>query len=454
MRDVFISYANEDRQVADEIVAALEERDNKCWIAPRDIRPGANWADAIATAIGESRSVLLVLSRHTFASRHIAREVERADRTRRPLIPVFLEETETAGPLSYYLNAVQWLAAYPGPIARHVGSIADAVQDAMTEGVPLETSPTATLDEELVALARSICWDVRLQLKESVTPESVRKVDEPKHGQEVLVADLAAVSAARRSIADWTSRTGVAVSLLGEDVEGSTAETGGQSILCLLDALDGTQHWARGRDLWCTALSIFSRDDRGAPSLRVSAVHLANGSVVIAREDEQATFLEGDSTPLEVDARRRVEIEASHVCTVSRRPAHYRVLAPHLADGVPFAGLYTFGGNPILVELAQGRYDAVFQPDASGIDDPQELFDWLPGGHVAYRSGCTLLDLDGQQIDLLHAASEAIVGRVKSLPFVASIDPGLAREIVNWLGGGVGRHTGQGEPGQERTSKV
>ncbi len=40
--DVFISYAHEDKAIADAICAKLEENKIRCWIAPRDITPGKN----------------------------------------------------------------------------------------------------------------------------------------------------------------------------------------------------------------------------------------------------------------------------------------------------------------------------------------------------------------------------------------------------------------------------
>lgn len=46
-RPVFLSYAAEDRATANAIVAALEARGTACWIAPRDIRSGADYAEAI-----------------------------------------------------------------------------------------------------------------------------------------------------------------------------------------------------------------------------------------------------------------------------------------------------------------------------------------------------------------------------------------------------------------------
>ena len=37
---LFVSHVTEDRAAAMEIVEELERRNVKCWIAPRDVRPG------------------------------------------------------------------------------------------------------------------------------------------------------------------------------------------------------------------------------------------------------------------------------------------------------------------------------------------------------------------------------------------------------------------------------
>ena len=38
--DVFVSYAHQDRTVANAVFATLEAHGIRCWIAPRDILPG------------------------------------------------------------------------------------------------------------------------------------------------------------------------------------------------------------------------------------------------------------------------------------------------------------------------------------------------------------------------------------------------------------------------------
>jgi TIR domain len=77
-RRVFISYASHDADAANSICEFLERHALSCWLAPRDVKPGAQYADAIVGAINDAKTVVLVLSASAVASSHVGREVERA----------------------------------------------------------------------------------------------------------------------------------------------------------------------------------------------------------------------------------------------------------------------------------------------------------------------------------------------------------------------------------------
>ena len=49
--DVFISYSSKDKYAADAVCSRLENGNLRCWYAPRDIAPGADWASSIVQAI-------------------------------------------------------------------------------------------------------------------------------------------------------------------------------------------------------------------------------------------------------------------------------------------------------------------------------------------------------------------------------------------------------------------
>ena len=77
-RDVFICHSTEDRAAANALVAGLEAERISCWIAPRNIMPGADYAQAIVAAIAEARALVLVFSGHANTSPHVGREVNHA----------------------------------------------------------------------------------------------------------------------------------------------------------------------------------------------------------------------------------------------------------------------------------------------------------------------------------------------------------------------------------------
>jgi hypothetical protein len=52
---IFISYSSADKAVGEHICASLEASGAGCWIAPRDIEPGADYPAAILQGIQQAR---------------------------------------------------------------------------------------------------------------------------------------------------------------------------------------------------------------------------------------------------------------------------------------------------------------------------------------------------------------------------------------------------------------
>ncbi len=108
----FISHAKADQKRAQEIAAALEERGLKCWIAPRDVRPGQSYGDEIIRGIEKSRCFILVLSKASNESPFVAREVERAISKRKSVFPIRVEDVEPSSALELFVSSTQWIDAF------------------------------------------------------------------------------------------------------------------------------------------------------------------------------------------------------------------------------------------------------------------------------------------------------------------------------------------------------
>jgi TolB-like protein/Flp pilus assembly protein TadD len=108
---VFISHASQDKAVADLLCARLEAAGINCWIAPRNVRPGDLYADAIVHAINGCRILVLILSQSAASSGHVLREVERASAKKRPIVSLRIDAAGLPPALEYFLSASQWLDA-------------------------------------------------------------------------------------------------------------------------------------------------------------------------------------------------------------------------------------------------------------------------------------------------------------------------------------------------------
>jgi TolB-like protein len=131
-RDVFVSYASQDVGVADSVVENIERRGIKCWIAPRDVTPGSQYADEIVGAINNAKVVVLVLSEHAVASAHVGREIERAASKRRRVIALRTDAAPLTRSFEYFLSESQWIDAAALGMSGALAKLAQTVGHAST----------------------------------------------------------------------------------------------------------------------------------------------------------------------------------------------------------------------------------------------------------------------------------------------------------------------------------
>ena len=117
--DVFISHAATDKVIADEITNHLESGGVKCWVAPRDIRPGDTWGGSIVKAIEHCSIMVVLFSADSNKSQQVLREVERAVQKNVVVLPFRIDEIEPTGDMEYFLSATHWLDALTGDLNPH-----------------------------------------------------------------------------------------------------------------------------------------------------------------------------------------------------------------------------------------------------------------------------------------------------------------------------------------------
>ncbi len=133
-RDVFISYKVEDRDAASRLCDALEKGGVRCWMAPRDIPPGREWADAIVEGILKSKNLVMLLSSHSANAKQISREAELADSHNLRIFTFRLEDVRPPQQLLYFLGNLQWLDGFGGQFDSAVIRLLRAIQNSETGG--------------------------------------------------------------------------------------------------------------------------------------------------------------------------------------------------------------------------------------------------------------------------------------------------------------------------------
>ena len=177
--DVFVCHSSRDKNVADAVVARLERHGIRCWIAPRDVRPGESWPNAILAAIAGSKAVVLVFSKNANDSSDVHREISLALENGKTVVPLRIEDVVPDGELKYFLSATHWMDAITPPIEQHldalVGHLARIVEPQApgaekTESKPADPPPvrlprpaprhSAGADTRTVRLPRAAVWTV------------------------------------------------------------------------------------------------------------------------------------------------------------------------------------------------------------------------------------------------------------------------------------------------------
>jgi hypothetical protein len=150
--DVFISYSHQDKTAADAICALLERDGFRCWIAPRDVQPGVEWAKSIIRGINGARVFVLLFSNFANASSQVSREVERAANRQLPILPFRIEDVAPNETLEYFISSPHWMDALSPPLEAHIERLSSAVERLLNSS---QSSPAGAAPSEASAKASS-----------------------------------------------------------------------------------------------------------------------------------------------------------------------------------------------------------------------------------------------------------------------------------------------------------
>ncbi len=177
-RHIFLSYRSVEVDFALKLAADLKNEGVNLWIDRLDIKPGDDWRKALQTAVNECVAMISVITPEYVTSRYCQRELARADRMGRPIIPVLLRPLpETDWPFEIerqqYIDFSGWrdpqtysrqlrelVANLEGEFAEQFHAVPDAETQYLTRLIAeLEASKGVTEFIQLSAQAEKLLTD-------------------------------------------------------------------------------------------------------------------------------------------------------------------------------------------------------------------------------------------------------------------------------------------------------
>jgi len=126
-KHAFISHSSQDREWAERVCAVLEGFGLNCWMAPRNIDPGAPYDEELLRGIECSQTFILLLSDAANASPHVKRELMCALRAGHAVYPIRIQEVQPGRKLEYLLEGIHWVDAWKPPIEAHLERLAQLI---------------------------------------------------------------------------------------------------------------------------------------------------------------------------------------------------------------------------------------------------------------------------------------------------------------------------------------
>jgi hypothetical protein len=195
--DVFLSHSHVDKVYADAICHKLEANGIRCWVAPRDIRPSEDWAEAIINAMDNARVLVLVFSASSNSSPQVRREVERAVNKGLHVLPLRIENVPLSKSLEYFISTQHWLDAIDGELDFHLGQLHAAIAVLLERGgaqaAPAPVAPIASAPAA-AAIAPHVLAKVEGLLAQVVGPIAKHLVKRCAAGAASAQALVAALS--------------------------------------------------------------------------------------------------------------------------------------------------------------------------------------------------------------------------------------------------------------------
>ena len=262
-KEVFISYSTKDTEIATALLETFESYGLDCWIAPRNIPQGAQWAEEIDKAIQNARVFVVIVSSHSVESRQVPKEIALAVSACESIFPFRIDDIGLQGTFRYYLSDYQFTDA-TSDRKQKMTELAEIICSSLGKPIPQKKS-----EKEPVSDASS----------RPVSNSAPQKTSQTNSGKPVLIGVIAAVTVIAVILGIVLSGKGnkntaeVSITAESTTAESTTAEsttaesTAAESIAAESIAAESTSEESTAQNQSASTFGVWRKiayEDRGA----------------------------------------------------------------------------------------------------------------------------------------------------------------------------------------------
>ena len=102
--DVFISYSTKNTEFAEAVCGKLEDNGIECWIAPRNIKTGTNYAEEIMDGLNTAKMIVLIFSKDAQESEYVNNEIDTAFSNNQHIVSLKVDDSFPEKKMEFFLK--------------------------------------------------------------------------------------------------------------------------------------------------------------------------------------------------------------------------------------------------------------------------------------------------------------------------------------------------------------
>lgn len=131
--DIFVSHSSANSDLAKNIVHELESKGKKCFIAPRNMTGGSDYAEELIDNIDECPIFLFLFTHESNKSGMVIREINEAINANRYIIALKIDNIDPNKSIRFYLGVSHWLNMSVPIDVEDIDNVINAINKVLSE---------------------------------------------------------------------------------------------------------------------------------------------------------------------------------------------------------------------------------------------------------------------------------------------------------------------------------